>query len=101
MRRASGSGRRAVRLLAALLLAACSTGGWAWRRAGDAAPGGDDPQRLAEDVDHCEWFARIADSDDPFGWTTPSARPWGGWGSYPFEFCMHQRGWELRYVEHP
>jgi hypothetical protein len=84
--------RRSVALVL-LTLAACSSGAWVWRR----SDGSGDPQRLREDIDACEEFARTLEDDDPVSWHE-NARPWGGWGSFPFEVCMHERKWVLNYV---
>jgi hypothetical protein len=85
--------RRLVAAVAYLALAACATGGWAWRR----ADGPGDADRLSEDVDACEDHARIAEMGHGLHFRR-NPRPWGGWGSFPFEACMHQKGWRLEYV---
>ena len=91
VRDAEPTRRRARRWVAALVLAACSSGSWAWRR----PDGSDDPDRLQEDIEACELYAQIAEMNHhEIAWRT--ARPYGGWGSFPFEFCMHQHGWALR-----
>ena len=96
MAREAKRSRPSRRSLAAalLVLGACASGTWAWRR----PDGTEDPRRLQEDVDACEEYARIADADGRFAWPS-SPRPRGGWGSFSFERCMHERSWELRYVD--
>ena len=80
-------------VIALVGMIACSSGGWAWRR----ADGSYDPKQLDEDIDACEEYRRIAEMRGPFTYSF-GARPRGGWGSPEFEFCMSQRDWKLQYV---
>jgi hypothetical protein len=80
--------------LALLSLAACaSSGRWAWRQ----PDGSEDPERLQQDVHACEAYVKTVE-DNRWTRSTRGARPYGGWGNFDFDFCMHQRNWALRYV---
>lgn len=79
-----------------LWLTACTLqpGLWEWQH-----PDAGYAERYRErDIDECEEYALDADMD---GKRHPlrQARDYGGWGDFPFEFCMQQRGWQLEFTE--
>ena len=80
--------------LCALAISACVHERLDWRR----PDGSHDSAQLAEDVDACEEFTTSSEDDDRRVMSGRGARAYGGWGSFPFEFCMNQRGWVLTRV---
>lgn len=79
-----------------LLLSACTPrpGLWEWRH---PDPSYAEKYR-ARDIAECEEHAREAEMDGRNHLLKP-ARPYGGWGDFPFEWCMQERGWRLEFVE--
>lgn len=81
-------------LMSLLLCASACTphaGLWVWRH-----PDADYARQMrARDVAECEQYALDVWMDGPFD--TATARDYGGWGSFDFDFCMQERGWHLEY----
>lgn len=98
--RAARRRARAVAWAAGLsLLASCAAlrGRLEWRR----PDGSEDPLALEQDVAECEELTRISRSSrGPFH-AGSSARAYGGWGDFVFEFCMSRRSWTLTHVDGP
>jgi hypothetical protein len=68
------------------------TSTWEWRH-----PDQQYAQKYkARDIEQCEQYAGIENMDGPGEFHT--ARDYGGWGDFPFEFCMQQRGWDMELV---
>jgi len=84
---------------ATLLLAACSgtpRGGWEWRH--------PDPEYAEKnrirDVFECDEYAETNKMGDIFDHIYAHG-DYGGWGVFPFEFCMRERGWYQEYRPAP
>jgi hypothetical protein len=86
---------RLAALVAPCLLSAsaCAHERLVWR----FPDGSYDPGQVAEDIRACEEHTAIADDDERVV-SALGARAYGGWGSFTFEHCMHQRGWVLTRV---
>lgn len=88
---------RALAAAAALWALATASGCVHWRLDWTRPDGSGDDRQLASDIAACEEYTRIAEDDHPFQ-RGRGARAYGGWGSFPFEFCMNQRCWVLTRV---
>ncbi len=66
-------------------------GTWVWRHS--------DPHSQiykSRDIAQCEQYAGIENMGAPGEIHT--ARDYGGWGDFSFEFCMQERGWDLQFI---
>lgn len=78
-----------------LFLTACTIqpGLWTWQHR-DARYA---ERHRAQDIFECEEYAQQTAVNGP-PYEVVSAREYGGWGNLDFEFCMRERGWELKFV---